>query len=73
MFVGKSYQNGHILIDAEGSLVVFSAKSQDDGLYGCEAVNTIGATMRDVRLNVRCKFLSSSREIFWLKFNLIKA
>ena len=53
MFVENSYQSGHVLIDANGDLVLFSARLQDDGLYRCQALNVIGTAMTDVRLKVK--------------------
>ena len=55
MFVEKAYQDGHILVDANGNLVLFSARLRDDGLYRCQALNLVGTAMADVRLNVRCE------------------
>ena len=52
MFVEKSYQDGHVLIDANGDLVLFSARLKDAGMYRCQAVNTIGTAMVEVQLNV---------------------
>ena len=59
MFAEKSYQSGHILIDANGDLVLFSVRKDDQGVYSCQALNLAGTATADVRLNVEGMRLKS--------------
>ena len=55
MFVEKSYQDGHMLVDANGDLVIFSVRFTDEGLYRCQAINLAGTITAEVRLSVKRK------------------
>lgn len=60
MLAEKSYQNGHILVNANGDLVLFSVRQDDEGLYRCQARNSAGSATAEVRLNVESKSVKMS-------------
>nr|XP_018673109.1 roundabout homolog 2-like isoform X3 [Ciona intestinalis]XP_026696370.1 roundabout homolog 2-like isoform X4 [Ciona intestinalis] len=53
MFLGRSYQDGHVQVTTDGDLIIRSIRFEDEGLYKCQALSGVGTITTKVQLTVQ--------------------
>jgi len=56
LFIEDSLYNGRIRVSSNGDLIVNDARFEDQGLYTCEAFNSLDHVSADIRMAVLSKF-----------------
>ena len=58
LFLEKSFDNGRLVVDSNGDMIIKKATFEDQGLYKCQASSSLGSVTADIQLVIKCKLIA---------------